>query len=466
MQIRTKLTLRFILVVAAIQLFGSLAIYFFSADYRRELFYDRLKNKANSTAKLLMAVEEIDASLLKKMETDNPVSLPYEKINIYNYRNEIIFSTDDSQFLQITQQILNDIRLKGEIRFTVDNFEILGFLYKDLEKNERLTIITCAKDIYGYRRLGNLRTILIIVFATSTILVLVSGWIYSGRALKPISKVIEQVNNISASSLNLRVHKGQENDEIADLANTFNQMLNRLETAFISQKNFIANASHELRTPLTAITGELEVSLMKERTLSEYRNVMISVFEDMKRLSSISDRLLLLAQSDSDKADKSFETVRMDELLWDVQSELIKLHDHYKIDVIFDESITDEEKLEITGNRQLIKSVISNLIDNGCKYSPDHKVDVQIRHDGKFFIMQFTDQGIGIESDDLPHIFEPFYRGKNSVVTRGHGIGLTLVEKIINLHNGFIEVKSETGKGSTFVVKIPSGNQSKFDFAL
>lgn len=236
MQIRTKLTLRFILVVAAIQLFGSLAIYFFSADYRRELFYDRLKNKANSTAKLLMAVEEIDASLLKKMETDNPVSLPYEKINIYNYRNEIIFSTDDSQFLQITQQILNDIRLKGEIRFTVDNFEILGFLYKDLEKNERLTIITCAKDIYGYRRLGNLRTILIIVFATSTILVLVSGWIYSGRALKPISKVIEQVNNISASSLNLRVHKGQENDEIADLANTFNQMLNRLKLLLFPRK--------------------------------------------------------------------------------------------------------------------------------------------------------------------------------------------------------------------------------------
>lgn len=458
MQIRTKLTLRFIIVVAAIQFFGSFAIYFLSANFRRELFYDRLKSKANSTAKLLMEVEEIDAPLLKKMETDNPVSLPYEKIIIYNHLDEIIFSTDDDHIIQIVPQVLNDIRLKGEIRFTKADFEILGFLYKDNERNERLTIITGASDIYGFRRLRSTRTILIIVFATSTLIVLISGWIYSGRALKPISKVIEQVNNISASSLNLRVQKGKENDEIAELANTFNQMLNRIETAFISQKNFIANASHELRTPLTAITGELEVSLMKERNKSEYRNVLVSVFEDIKRLNSISDRLLLLAQSEWEKSDKGFEILRMDELLWDIQSEFIKLHDQYRIDVNFDESITDEEKLEISGNPQLIKAVISNLIDNGCKYSGDQHVDILFKHDGEYFIMQFDDRGTGIDAQDLPHIFDPFYRGKNSLTTRGHGIGLSLVEKIITLHNGFISVKSEPGKGSTFTIKLLSKN--------
>jgi len=444
------------LVVAAIQFFGSLGVYFFSANYRRELFYDRLKNKANSTAKLLMEVEEIDAQLLKKIEKDNPVSLPYEEIIIFNHHDEIIYSTDDEHFIKITPQILNEIRLKGEKRFISGSFEILGFLYKDNEKKERLTIIAGATDIFGYRRHRNTGTILIIVFATSILLVLVSGWIFSGRALKPISNVIAQVNKISASSLNLRVQKGKENDEIAELANTFNQMLDRLETAFNSQKTFIANASHELRTPLTAITGELEVSLMKERTNSEYRDVLVSIFEDMKRLNSISDRLLLLAQSQSDIKDKGFEIVRMDEILWDVQSELIKLHGHYKVDVNFDESITDEGKLEINGNRQLIKAVISNLIDNGCKYSPDHLVNVLFKHDGKFFIIEFDDKGFGIDADDLPHIFEPFYRGKNSLATRGHGIGLSLVEKIISLHNGFIEIKSEIGKGSLFIVKLPS----------
>jgi signal transduction histidine kinase len=453
MQIRTKLTLRFIIIVACIIFVGSISIYFFSANYRREEFYDRLKNKANNTAKLLIEVEEVDAFLLRKIETDNPVSLPDEKIIIYNYKDEIIFSTDEQHFIIIDQQIINDIRLKGEIRFKQGNYELLGFLYKD--KYERFTIISGANDIFGFTKLKNLRTILIIVFGTSTILVLISGWIYAGRALKPISKVIDQVNNISASSLNLRVEKGAENDEITKLANTFNQMLERLEIAFKTQKNFIANASHELRTPLTAITGELEVNLMKDRDSNEYKKVLVSVLEDMRRLNSISDRLLLLAQTSSENTDKDFTVLRIDDLLWDVRSESIKLHEHYKVTIAFDDSITDDQKMEIKGNRQLIKTALSNLIDNGCKYSSDHCVEVNIKNEKSQVVISFIDQGFGIDKNDLPHIFEPFYRGQNTIHSRGHGIGLSLVEKIIHLHHGFIDVESEIGKGSTFTIKFP-----------
>lgn len=149
MNIRTKLTLLFIVIVAVIITLASFSIYYSSADYRQDDFYNRLMNKAINTAKLLIEVEEVDASLLRRIERDNPLSLPREKIIIYNFKNEILFSTDEEKEIKINSNLLDQIRLEDQIRFTQGEFEVLGFLYSD--KYDRFVVVTGAVDIYGLK---------------------------------------------------------------------------------------------------------------------------------------------------------------------------------------------------------------------------------------------------------------------------------------------------------------------------
>src|SRR5690606_31852147 len=174
-----------------------------------------------------------------------------------------------------------------------------------------------------------------------------SGWFYAGRALRPISKVVNQVADISIINLDQRVDEGNGKDEIAQLARTFNEMLSRLEASFLLQKNFIANASHELRTPFTAITGRLEVTLLSTRNNDEYRAVIESVLEDIRSLNKLFNKLLLLAQASTEDRERKMQHLRVDELLWQTKDELIKLSPTYQITIDLDENLDDELKLTV-----------------------------------------------------------------------------------------------------------------------
>lgn len=454
MNIRVKLTLRFIAVTAIIMLLASVLIFVFSAEYRREDFYDRLMSKASNTAKLLIEVDEVDAALLMKIEQDNPVSLPNEKIIIFNYKDTILFSTDEENVIRIDTALLDQIRLEDEVRLAQGEYEVLGFLFKG--QYDRFVVVAAAKDIYGFKRLKNLAFILLTVFGISIVIVSISGWIYAGKALQPIEKVVNQVDEISITSLDLRVDEGNGTDEIAKLAQTFNNMLARLETSFNAQKNFIANASHELRTPLTSITGQLEVTLLKSRTSEEYRMVINSVLEDIKNLNRLSNRLLLLAQTSADERERRMAAIRIDELVWQVKEDLHKHHKDFVINIDLDESLDDENKLTIRGDEQLMKTALANIIENGCKYSPDKKTSVFIQSSRFGLTMLFKDEGIGIPPEDIPNIFEPFYRGANTKSIKGHGIGLSMVKGIIKLHKGTIQLISTIDSGTVVTVNLPT----------
>src|ERR1700755_2062367 len=168
-----------------------------------------------------------------------------------------------------------------------------------------------------------------IVAGVSIFIIFISGYFYVGRMLQPISKVIREVDDISATSLHRRVEAGNGKDEMSKLSNTFNSMLERLEQAFTTQKHFISNASHEIRNPLTAILGQIDVSLLNERSVQEYIKVLQSVREDITNLKTIANRLLLLAQASMEDVEKRFTIFRLDQLLWDSRTELQKLHPEY-----------------------------------------------------------------------------------------------------------------------------------------
>jgi signal transduction histidine kinase len=252
------------------------------------------------------------------------------------------------------------------------------------------------------------------------------------------------------------VNGGEGNDEISKLAATFNHMLDRLEKAFRMQKDFITNASHELRTPLTAISGQLEVLLMQERTSEEYTESIASVMEDMRSLNGTANRLLLLAQASTESPSKHFERIRVDEVLWQVRSELLKLNPEYSIQIELDTSLDEEYKLSTNGNLLLMKAAISNLAENACKYSENKTVRINMVFEAELVTISFEDRGIGIHSDDLEIIFEPFHRGRNAGTFKGHGIGLSLVRRIVEMHNGHLLVRSSLSEGSVFILELPA----------
>ena len=240
------------------------------------------------------------------------------------------------------------------------------------------------------------------------------------------------------------------------MAHTFNKMLERLETSFAMQKNFIANASHELRTPLTSINGQLEVLMMKDRSTTEYKAALASVLDDIRSMIDLSNRLLLIARTSAEGPVNFNKKIRLDEILWQTQEEIIRFNNDYRINISMDDSLTDSEQMIVVGDDSLLKVAVSNLIDNACKYSSDHSVDIEFRHIDKFIEVVFEDRGIGISEEDMNKIFEPFYRGSNTLLISGTGIGLPLVNQIIKNHNGKISLSSRLGKGTIVTVLLPT----------
>lgn len=453
MNIRNKLILLFVSIVTLILSASSLAVYFFSADYREDEFYTRLTAKARAVARLVIEVEEVTADVVKKIESHNPMNLTLEEVRVYDSKDEILYTSDAENFIEIENGLLDRVREQHEIRFRHNEYECLGYLYTD--RFGDFVVIVAAVDIYGIQKLSNLRTILWIVSGAAIFITLISGFFYVGRMLQPIAKVIREVDDISATSLHRRVDAGNGKDEMSKLSSTFNSMLERLELAFTTQKNFIANASHEIRNPLTAILGQIDVSLLNERSAAEYVKVLQSVREDITTLKTVSNRLLLLAQASMEDVEKRFTVLRLDQLLWDSRTELNKAHPSYEILIEMDSSIDDEARLNVNGDEQLLKAAIINVLDNGCKYSVNNKVSVLLKsHEGKT-MLEFKDHGIGIPDEDLPHLFEPFYRGRNTESYKGNGIGLSLVYRIVKSHFGDINIQSKINQGTVLTILLP-----------
>ena len=433
---------------------ASVAIYFSSASLRKGDFYKLLWNNGRSTANLLFNTNKVEADRVLGIEKKSPVNLQNEKIIIINFNNDIVYSSDEKKEIEIRNNVLEKVRLGYIITYKQPPFEVIGTLF--YTTYDRFVVVVAGTDIEGALRMKKLENILVIVCLISLFLFFIAGWFYSGRALKPISDVVHKVEDISITSLNLRVFEGNGTDEIGRLAITFNKMLDRLETAFGMQKNFIANASHELRTPLTSINGQLEVLMMKDRSTTEYKSALGSVLDDIKSLINLSNRLLLIARTSAEGPMSFNKKIRIDEILWQSQEEISRFNNDYRINISIDDSLTDSDQMIVVGDESLLKVAVSNIIDNACKYSDDHTVDIKFRHIEKSIEIKFKDRGIGISEEDIKKIFEPFYRGANTISISGTGIGLPLVNQIIKNHNGTVEISSLIGKGTIVTVLLPT----------
>jgi signal transduction histidine kinase len=453
MKIRLKLTLLFTALFAALLLVFCLVIYFSNARDREDQYFKRLRQQAITKTNLLLGAK-VQPTVLQLIYKNSLNSLPQEEVAVYDTAFHLLYH--DAVYIdrvKETRGMIDTIVREHEIHFYVQDLQAIGFLYPYNDKEYVVT--AAAKDIDGLAKLHDLRIALLIGFIVAILLTFLAGYFFSRQALQPVSQMVDKVEEITASHLDLRIGEGRGKDEIAELAITFNRMLDRLENSFEAQRQFVSNISHELRTPLATIIGELEIAAKKGRTPAEYEELTRLILLDARRLVKLSNGLLDLAKASYDKAEIAFREVRLDELLLDTRQAVLKSNPDYGVNIIFEREIEEDDFISVQGNEYLLKVACINLIENGCKFSDDRQSTVAISFHAKNVILRFSDTGIGISPEDIANIFTPFYRGANKKYAEGHGIGLSLTSKIIHLHQGSLSVASRVSEGTTFTVELP-----------
>lgn len=453
MKIRSKLSILFTVLTAAILLVFAALVYYSAYQSRETEFFKRLHQETITKAKLFFEAK-VDAHTLQTIYKNNRETLSEVQVAIYDTSFNLLYH-DAAEIDEVkeTKQMINRIRTKKYIRFYQKDWQVVGLLFPYQGKNYVLT--ASAYDDYGYSKLRHLSETIWLVFFCSIILIYGAGRFFSKRALLPVTEIVGKVKSITASNLDLRLSHAEGKDELAELAATFNEMLDRLENSFDAQKQFVSNISHEVRTPLAVLITELELSTYKERSVAEYKQVISNTLIDAYRLSKLSDSLLDFAKASYDPSEIGFKEVRIDEILLDARQKVQKEHPSYLIDIHYENEFDTDDEISVVGNEYLLNVAFANLLENGGKFSKEPVMTIKISFKNEKLILMFSDNGIGISKEDLKLIFTPFFRGNNKKFAEGNGVGLSLTQKIISLHQGTISVESEIDKGTVFTVVLP-----------
>jgi len=315
----------------------------------------------------------------------------------------------------------------------------------------------------SYRHVQEVQQQLVFLMALGIPLTLLAaslgGWFLAGRALGPIARITRTAQEISADDLHQRLNLKLPDDEVGQLAATFDDMLARLEDAFERQKRFIADASHEMRTPLTILKGDVEVALNRPRSADQYRETLQMVNETADRLTALVQELFLLARADNHQIPLNLKEVNLARLLAKEVAKLmpnaIKQGVALKLDA--------PDRLLMTADPAKLSQLFVNLIDNAIKYTgPGGEVKITVNSQPAHVFISIADTGPGISPEHMPHLFDRFYRVDKArshhdtgAASSGAGLGLSIAQWLAHLHGGQIDLSSQMGQGSTFIVKLP-----------
>lgn len=304
------------------------------------------------------------------------------------------------------------------------------------------------------RMLHRLLVGLYIASPVALLVSLVGGWFLAGRALRPVHAITQAAQRIAAGDWTQRIRTPHSNDEIGQLASTFNDMIGRLDVSFRQIRQFSADASHELRTPLTITKGETELALRRPRQAEDYRVVLESNLEEIDRMSRIVDELLFLSRADLGEIKLKMFPVQLDDLVGEIQQQALVLGKERNIHTVL-EAI---EPVVVQGDDLRLRELLLNLVDNAVKYSQEGQtVEISLSVVGNRGKLVVRDHGIGISPEDQGRIFDRFYRTDEARAhaAKGTGLGLAICKWIVEVHHGTIEVQSAVHGGSCFTVFLP-----------
>jgi signal transduction histidine kinase len=447
-----KISVLLISSISILLFFLGYSVYYYLSNYTYADFYKRLEARVSVAEKYQFESNQKDAQVLKNIRDEHLELLSDEKEYIlYCPNTNAIKQLADSNSLPI--DFLNIVSSQQFANFQKDDIFYYGKIRKSTEGF--YFIIVSAKNYYNSHHLILLKKVLITGGIIVILIIIYFTYLFSLNFFNPIRKIITKVNSISTDNIHLRLDDNQNSVEINQLATTFNNLLNRIEIAIETNKNFISNASHEFGTPLTAIMGEADVALLKDRTPIEYQETLQKILKQSERLNKISQSLLFLAQIGYKENKLNFTIIRTDELIMQANEIMNQLIPKNNIKIDFDLLPENPKKLKVLGNKELLMLAMTNILTNACKYSSNKPVIVSLASTNNQILIIFKDQGIGIPEPELPFIFDPFYRASNTAAYDGYGIGLPLTQNIIKIHKGELIISSVLHKGVTIQVKLP-----------
>ena len=303
------------------------------------------------------------------------------------------------------------------------------------------------------KELSNFKRNTLAAFPIILVLGSLGGWVLARRSLSPIRYIASKAQRITSNNLNERLTVRGTNDEMDDLIRTINEMIARLESSFKRISEFTADASHELKTPLCALRGEAEVLLSRGRAPEEYQEGLAHFIERFDHLNRMINDLILLSKFDSSQLELEMTSLRLDLLVQDIGNLFKILAEQKGIEL----QMGKLQEITIMGDKVRLQQLLTNLIDNAIKYTPEGSIRITVEKDEENAVVRVGDTGIGIPREEQEKIFKRFYRVDKSRSKEGGGVGLglSIAEWIAKAHHGRIEVESELNKGSVFMVYLP-----------
>ncbi|MEO8236053.1 MAG: HAMP domain-containing sensor histidine kinase [Flavobacterium sp.] len=363
----------------------------------------------------------------------------FKSINLQE--NHFLFNPKNTATVFYNATINKQKIRQGQFPVFNNNHKIIG----------QLTIGVSQQESYNV--LHNLLIVLILTYITILFILYFIMSFVASKAIAPIHQLIHSASKINYTNINSRLPLPENQDEIHQLATTINQLLNRLENSFYQQKQFTSDASHEMQTPLAAIKGIIEVLLRKPRTAEQYEVKMKEVLRQTNRLSQLHDQLLQLARLESSVLKANYEQI----VLQTIIEKSVQNHEILRVrNSIHINNIIPNEVL-VLADPLLLEMILDNLISNAIKYNKTEGT-VYISWNSEDKTLSVTDEGIGIEADKLPLLFNRFYRvddSRNSQIP-GNGIGLSIAKRLCEVQNILLIVKSIIHQGTTFQLQFPS----------
>lgn len=455
MKIRIRLTLLYTSMLLAILLLLAIVVYW-SAWQNRESAYAAVLKKEGITKANLILEAELPDTVLHTIYKSNRQTLDEIEVAIYDSQYQLVYhDAVDIDVVKETPEMLQAIRVKGALQTEAANWQVLGFTWTH---NNKIYIITAAGyDAYGWTKLKHLRFTFLWLLIPALMLVIAASYYFVKKALDPIRSMVYQAKEMSVKELSKRLPTGRYKDELFELSTTINLLLEKLNGSFQEQKQFVNHVAHELRTPLAAM--KLQVDLMlSQKDNSNISDNLSLLRTDVKRVQHILDQLLNLAKAGYDPSSIQMNHLRLDEILMEARQELLQANPNYEIDVAFQETNEDFDWPLFYGNAYLIRLAFLNLMDNACKFSNLPSCTVSIRFSQFYIEVWIQDTGIGIEPKELVKVTQPFYRTTDVSQVKGFGIGLSLVQRVFEIHHVEWKIDSSLGQGTTVYMLFKSSH--------
>lgn len=456
LSIGVRLTLWYLVIFAFAQIAFGAGMWFILRHHLYDLVDDNLESQIDDL-KNFMASQKKDASIAKLQEEVNEtytLEHPGDYLELATESGDLLYRSTFLQSHPVTlspesrfQPWLRNRRIDGRpFRFTVQRFAANGRTYT-------ATMGMPTDDVV--ETLGLFRSYLLMFAPLILAAAAGGGYWLSRRALSPVDALVRTARDISGTNLDSRLPKLTTGDELQRLSDTLNEMLVRIETAFLRVTQFTADASHELRTPVSLIRTEAELALRRSRGEAEYKESLRNILLEAERTTALIEQLLSLARADSGRETLHMEPVNWSDTLqgmvegWRQVAEIRNLE--------FSARIASDSF--VLGDAGALRRVADLLLDNAFKYTPSPgSVTMSLECADGRAVLTVRDSGPGIPPEEQSRIFERFYRvdKARSREQGGAGLGLAIAHWIVTQHHGSISVVSQPGQGSAFRVEVPS----------